>query len=133
MAKNIVPKRIPEQNIVSGVTPVIGENDWLRFFVKDSSVSIRSGVSSDSYRKFLFAPSTEYSVESQDGSQEEEEEDRPEESESVSLSSLEDISSEVYFDSLGNPKVKYVLKIRNLAIDKENVVGVDARIYNPFA
>ena len=132
MAKNIVPKRIPEQNIVSGVIPVIGENDWLRFFVKDSSVSIRSGVSSDSYRKFLFAPSSEYSVESAGGSGGGGG-GRPEEFESVSLSSLEDITSEIYFDSLGNPKVKYILKIRNLAIDKGNVVGVDARIYNPFA
>jgi hypothetical protein len=49
------------------------------------------------------------------------------------LGDIENITGTIYTTDANNPKVKYVLKIRNSAIDKTNVVGVDARIYNPFA
>jgi hypothetical protein len=133
MAKNIVPKRIPSQNIVEQITPVIDPNDPMRIFLNDSKFFFRSGGSSASYQKYLTSPASAYAVVSSAADSSVGEETIPRISASLGLSSIENITSEVYFDSLGNPKVKYILKIRNLGIDKQNVVGVDARIYNPFA
>ena len=49
----------------------------------------------------------------------------------VDLSYIENVTGSYYDDSLGNKKVKYLIKVRNS--NKNNIVGVDARIYNPFA
>lgn len=54
-------------------------------------------------------------------------------SDKVDLSYIETITPSSYDDSLGNKKVKYLIKIRNSSSNKNNIVGVDARIYNPFA
>jgi hypothetical protein len=47
------------------------------------------------------------------------------------LSDIESITYEEYPDSTGVMKYRAVLKIRNSSVNKENVAGVDARIYNP--
>lgn len=49
------------------------------------------------------------------------------------LSDIESIVVTQYKDTLGNQKAKAVIKVRNSFSFPENVVGVDARIYNPFA
>jgi hypothetical protein len=49
------------------------------------------------------------------------------------LGDIESVVGTIYKDSAGNSKVKYVLKIRNSSIGNADIVGVDARIYNPYA
>lgn len=132
MVKNISPKRVPSQNIVSAPIPLIDVTDPNRIFLRPSAAIVVDSQQADLYSKYISAPSTEYTVV-----------EKPEETEKevfdvilgdgVGLSNIEDVQSSVYYDSLGNPRVKYVLKIRNNSIDKENIKGVDARIYNPFA
>jgi hypothetical protein len=48
-----------------------------------------------------------------------------------SLADIESITMEEYADSNGVSKYKAVIKIRNSSRDKLNVIGVDARIYDP--
>jgi len=48
-----------------------------------------------------------------------------------SLSDIESIAFEEYADTNGVGKYKAVIKIRNSSREKANVLGVDARIYNP--
>ena len=48
-----------------------------------------------------------------------------------SLSDIESIIYEEYADANGVAKYKAVIKIRNSSKNKLNVLGVDARIYNP--
>lgn len=50
-----------------------------------------------------------------------------------SLSDIESITYEEYPDSTGVMKYRAVLKIRNSSLNKDNVAGIDARIYNPNA
>lgn len=50
-----------------------------------------------------------------------------------SLSDIESITYEEYPDSNGVMKYRAVLKIRNSSVNKDNVAGIDARIYNPNA
>lgn len=131
MAKNVAPNRIPSQNIVTGVIPVIDANDPLKIFLRQSSYIEKEVQAESLYSKYISAPATNYEVKP---AEEVEEEDLSNLLlGSVELSSIESATAEIYYDSLGNPKVKYTLKIRNLSLDKDNVVGVDARIYNPFA
>jgi hypothetical protein len=47
------------------------------------------------------------------------------------LSDIESITYEEYPDSTGVMKYRAILKIRNSSVNKDNVAGVDARIYNP--
>lgn len=54
-------------------------------------------------------------------------------SDTPDLSDIESIVVTQYKDALGNQKAKAVIKVRNSFSFPENVVGVDARIYNPFA
>jgi hypothetical protein len=50
----------------------------------------------------------------------------------VSLTDIESVTYEEYYES-GVAKYKCFIKIRNSSKNKNNVEGVDARIYNPFA
>ena len=137
MAKNVSPNRVPSQNIVTGVIPVIASNDPLKVFLRQGSYIEVDTNQENLYSKYIAAPATTYPFDPF-------EPDDPDEDlkkivktnlvfGSVDLSAIEEITSEIYSDSLGNTKVKYILKVRNLNLDKDNVVGVDARIYNPFA
>lgn len=48
------------------------------------------------------------------------------------LSDIEDVQYTTYFDPVSKiEKAKVVIKIRNSSKNKENVAGVDARIYQP--
>jgi hypothetical protein len=134
MAKNIVPNRVPSQKVVTGVIPVIAANDPLKIFLRQGSYIEEDTDQTDLYNKYITAPSTVYTVKAETPDLDT---DTSLQTNlvfgSVDLSAVEDVKSEIYYDSLGNPKVKYILKVRNLSSDKNNVVGVDARIYNPFA
>lgn len=50
-----------------------------------------------------------------------------------SLSDIESITYEEYPDATGVMKYRAILKIRNSSLNKDNISGVDARIYNPNA
>jgi hypothetical protein len=134
MAKNVTPSRVPSQNVVSATTPLIDLKDPNRMFLKQGAARVADLGQINSYAKYITAPATDYVIKKEDV----EDEERSVFNLSlatgeVNLSAIEDVQSSIYYDTLGNPKVKYVLKIRNLSLDKDNVVGVDARIYNPFA
>jgi hypothetical protein len=47
------------------------------------------------------------------------------------LSDISIISNEKYFDEIGKERAKIVLKIKNSSRLKEDISGVDARIYQP--
>ena len=47
------------------------------------------------------------------------------------LSDIESITYEEYPDSTGVLKYRAVLKIRNSSVNKDNIAGIDARIYSP--
>ena len=51
----------------------------------------------------------------------------------VHLTDIEDITYESYLGTTGELKYRAILKIRNSSVNKEDVIGVDARIYNPGA
>lgn len=52
----------------------------------------------------------------------------------VDLTDIENISYEQYYDQVSKlVKYKVTLKIRNSSTKKNNVSGVDARVYNPNA
>lgn len=134
MAKNVAPNRVPSQNIVTGVIPVIASNDPLKIFLRKGSYVEIDTNQENLYAQYIASPATEYVFDPEDPDLEKDELVKTNlVFDSVDLSSIESVTSEIYYDSLGNPKVKYILKIRNSNLDKDNVVGVDARIYNPFA
>jgi hypothetical protein len=135
MAKNIVPDRVPSQNVVTGSIPVVAANDPLKIFLRQGSYIEVDADQASLYSQYIAAPATTYGLRA--ATVVDEDVDIQAQANlvfgSVDLSAVENVTSEVYYDSLGNPKVKYILKVRNLNLDKDNVVGVDARIYNPFA
>jgi hypothetical protein len=47
------------------------------------------------------------------------------------ISDIQIISNEKYFDEIGKERAKIVLKVKNSSKIKEDVTGVDARIYQP--
>lgn len=136
MAKNVAPNRVPSQNIVTGVIPVIASNDPLKIFLRRGSY-IETDINQENlYAQYIASPSTTYDLKVKTELSDLEKSELLKTNlvfDSVDLSSIENVTSEIYYDSLGNPKVKYILKVRNSNLDKDNVVGVDARIYNPFA
>lgn len=138
MAKNVSPNRVPSQNIVTGVIPVISSSDPLKVFLRQGSYIEVDTNQENVYAKYIASPATTYPFDPEDPNLTGDEDLKKIIKTnlvfgSVDLSAIEEITSEIYYDSLGNPKVKYILKVRNLNLDKDNVVGVDARIYNPFA
>ena len=48
-----------------------------------------------------------------------------------SLSDIESITYEQYYDSSKRARIKAIVKIRNSSLKAQEVEGVDARIYNP--
>lgn len=47
------------------------------------------------------------------------------------LSDISIVSNTKYFDEIGKERAKIVLKIKNSSLNKQNIAGVDARIYQP--
>lgn len=133
MTKQISTNRVPSQNVVSGPSLLIDANDPNRIFLKQSAAIVVDSQQADLYSKYISAPTTDYVVEKKPEVVEEEDVNTFILGTGVSLSNIEDVQSSVYYDGLGNPRIKYVLKIRNNESDKESIKGVDARIYNQFA
>lgn len=47
------------------------------------------------------------------------------------LSDIESITYEQYYDSSKKARIKAIIKVRNSSLKAQEVVGVDARVYNP--
>lgn len=137
--KKITAKRIPDSSIV-GVGPTVIYDDDPDLYLYDLSkvvVKKRGAVSTANYialppvidAGILGSIANQATIVASDLSLE----NSISKIDKVDLSYIESVTSETYEDSLGNQKVKYLLKVRNISSNKNNVVGVDARIYNPFA
>jgi len=137
--KRITAKRIPDSSIV-GVGPTIIYDDDPDLYLYDLSKVVIKKRGATSTANYIASPPildaailgstvNNATVVASDLSFE----NSIFNSDKVDLSYIETITPSSYDDSLGNKKVKYLIKIRNSSSNKNNIVGVDARIYNPFA
>lgn len=133
------PKRLPQSNVVQGTLPVLNENNPDTFFLRPNSfLKIKDG--SVTYDNYLTSVSAISAVSAS----------QPDlnglisssgiipvsviKLDTVDLTDIESIDYEQYYDSVSKlVKYKAILKIRNSSINKTEVQGVDARIYNPNA
>lgn len=138
MTKDI-PKRLPQSNVVQGPLPVLNENNPDAFFLKPNAfLKIKDG--SVTYDNYLSNASAISAISAS----------QPDlnglisssgiipvpivKPDTVELTDVENIEYEQYYDSVSKlVKYKAKLKIRNSSINKTEVQGVDARIYNPNA
>jgi hypothetical protein len=137
--KRITAKRIPDSSIV-GVGPTVIYDDDPDLYLYDLSKVVIKKRGATSTANYIASPPildaailgstvNNATVVASDLSFE----NSIFNSDKVDLSYIETITPSSYDDSLGNKKVKYLIKIRNSSSNKNNIVGVDARIYNPFA
>lgn len=145
MLENIDDKRIPAARVVRAKRPIIKKDSRLSIWMDPSEVlivdtdgSISNSGSSYSMSSLLANPATIVapglpSIKTDATITEPEVSQFLNRTDSPDLSDIEEITVTQYKDSLGNSKAKAVIKVRNSFPFPENVVGVDARIYNPFA
>ena len=136
MAKNL-PNKIPGPNVVEGPKPVLSEDNpdtlWLS---PDKYLKIKAGaLSYDNYLSNISAssPSQVQSPVSNLVAPNlfADEVLKPD---TVDLTDIESITYEQYYDSVSKLiKYKAIIKIRNSSVNKTDIQGVDARIYNPNA
>ena len=135
--KQVTAKRIPDSSIV-GVGPTVIYDDDPDLFLYDLSkvvIKKRGFTSTENY--ISTPPTSSGGILAQFANQagvilpETSFQNLIEGINTIDLSYIENVTGSSYDDSLGNKKVKYLIKIRNQ--NKNNIVGVDARIYNPFA
>jgi hypothetical protein len=136
MAKNL-PNKIPGPNVVKGPKPVLSEDNpdtlWLS---PDEYLKIKAG--SLSYNNYLSSISASSPSQVQSPVSNlvspnlfADEVLKPD---TVDLTDIESITYEQYYDSVSKLiKYKAIIKIRNSSATKEDIQGVDARIYNPNA
>lgn len=137
--KQVTAKRIPDSSIV-GVGPTVIYDDDPDLFLYDLSKVVIKKRGFTSNEKYISTPPTSSGgVLAQFANQagvilpEQSFQNLIEGINTVDLSYIENVIGSSYDDSLGNKKVKYLIKIRNSSLNRNNIVGVDARIYNPFA
>jgi hypothetical protein len=133
------PRRIPRSSILKGTKPALTLDNPDTFWLSDDEFSKLSGSSSDN--RYLSSPSS--SASPQSGIQPDLSKlflngtiqvDENGQLDIVSLSDIESITYEQYYDSVTKLiKYKAIIKIRNGSLNKVKVKGVDARIYNPNA
>lgn len=133
-------KRVPKQNIVSGTKRVLpaGHPDLIWY---DPSEVIIVGEESEYNSTGSVIPigvkGLTGAIEANSESSEEEKNNEDSKnstdlSDVPQLSDIESVTFTKYFDPVTKvEKAKAVIKIRNSSKTKENVAGVDARIYQP--
>lgn len=133
-------KRIPKQNIVAGGKRVLpaGHPDLIWY---DPSEVIIIGEDSEYKITGSIIPAGINNIsgsiiagaeKSEEEKNKEEENTKTEISDVPNLSDIESVTYTKYFDPVTKvEKAKAVIKIRNSSKNKENVAGVDARIYQP--
>ncbi len=139
MTKEQKPSRLPKANVVQGNLPVLDENNPDALFISPNKyLKVKGGSLSSGFDNYLTGISgletggtTLNSILSTSN--------KvipvvPAKEDTVDLTDIESITYEQYYDSVKNLiKYKAIVKIRNSSINKTNVQGVDARIYNPNA
>ena len=133
------PKRIPRSSILKGTKPALAADNPDIFWLSEDEYSKLSGSSSTG--NYLSSPFSSASPQNGiqpdlsklflNGALQVDENGQPD---IVSLSDIESITYEQYYDSV-TKLIKYraIVKIRNGSLNKIKVKGVDARIYNPNA
>ena len=137
--KQITSKRIPDASIV-GSGPIVIYDDDPDLYLYDLSKIVVKKRGASSVAKYIPSPpifgagelAIAVDTATRVASNQEFENLIPV-LDQVDLSYIENITPSSYDDALGNKKVKYLIKVRNSSSNRNDVVGVDARIYNPFA
>jgi hypothetical protein len=135
--KKITSKRIPDAAVVGAGPTVIYDDDPDIFLYDLSKVVVKKRGATSTANYIASPPISSGGVLAQFANQasvilpEQSFQDALPLIDTVDLSYIENVTGSYYDDSLGNKKVKYLIKVRNS--NKNNIVGVDARIYNPFA
>lgn len=141
MASKDTPKRVPKQSIVKGAPIILSKGHPDLTFLGDALETDASRISSSRYLTGSFAGSTSgNSSGGATGPTGPSGPDGPSGPSGPSIvvdvpgpGDIESITYEEYPDSTGVMKYRAVLKIRNSSLNKDNIAGVDARIYNPNA
>lgn len=136
MAKN-VPNKVPGQNVVNGPKPVLSEDNPDALWISpDKYLKVKAGsVSYDNYLSNISASSpaqTQPTV--SDIAKVTASSTAVTKPDTVDLTDIENIEYEQYYDPTSKlVKYRAILKVRNSSVNKLDVQGVDARIYNPNA
>jgi hypothetical protein len=139
MASKDTPKRVPKQSIVKAAPVILSKGHPDLAFLGDALESDASKFSSSRYFGGAFVGSvSDGSNGGSTGSSGPSGPTGPDQPPVIipdvpSLSDIESITYEEYPDSTGVMKYRAILKIRNSSLNKDNIAGVDARIYNPNA
>lgn len=142
MSKADNPTRLPKANVVQGNLPVLDESNPDALFISPNKyLQVKDGVLSAQYNNYLTgvsgisAPTTPLvDLNGLINSSGKVDTTVPVKPDTVELTDIENITYEQYYDSVSKlVKYKAIFKIRNSSINKADVQGVDARIYNPNA
>ncbi len=136
MAKNI-PNKIPGPNVVQGPKPVLSEDNPDTIWISpEKYLKVKAGkISYDNYLSNISASSpAQTQTPSEIMALLKKTTEGAVKPDTVDLTDIESITYEQYYDSVSKLiKYKAIIKIRNSSVNKTNVEGVDARIYNPNA
>jgi len=138
--KKITDKRIPDAAVVGTGPTVIYDDDPDIFLYDLSKVVIKKRGAASTANYIASPPISSGGVLAQFANQasviapEQSFENAIEKVDTIDLTDIENITYEQYYDQVSKlVKYKVILKIRNSSSKKNNVSGVDARIYNPNA
>jgi hypothetical protein len=128
--------RVPIQQVVDAAPIVIDEKDADLIFLNAKKVITTKGgkINYDKYASLIPGVGGGGDGEGGDGDDDGGGPDKPVRPDVPDLTDIESITYEQYYDTVTRgAKVKAILKIRNSSVRGTEVVGVDARIYNPSA
>jgi hypothetical protein len=126
--------RIPIQQVVDAAPIVIDENDPdLVFLSPKKVITTKNGKAS--YDKYMpYVPGGGGGNGPGDGPDDPnppEPPNPPGGADTPTLSDIESVTYEQYYDSSNKARIKAIIKIRNSSSKSQEVEGVDARIYDP--
>ena len=120
-------KNIPSENVTRGFPIVLPANHPDLIWLKASDVIITEESEDLEYQASPFRQADKSLVADIEG-----EFVADDSTDKVDLTDIENVTYTKYYDSVTKAtKYKAVIKIRNSSLDKSNVLGVDARLYNP--
>ena len=128
--------RVPIQQVVDAAPIVIDEKDADLIFLNAKKVITTKGgkINYDKYASLIPGVGGGGDGKGDDGGDDGGGPDKPVRPDVPDLTDIESITYEQYYDTgTRGAKVKAILKIRNSSVRGTEVVGVDARIYNPSA
>jgi hypothetical protein len=132
-----IPNKIPGPNVVQGPKPVLSEDNPDTLWISpEKYLKVKAGkISYDNYLSNISASSpTQTQTTSEIMALLQKTSEGAVKPDVVDLTDIESITYEQYYDSVSKLiKYKAIIKIRNSSVNKVNVEGVDARIYNPNA